>query len=86
MHTHSPNAWQLAVPGIGFPQPISVGPTVLNLAAAWRSVDRWLVKRLIQTTLTIAVLSSRCSAARRRRGRSRQALSSLSGYGVLGFS
>jgi hypothetical protein len=33
MHSYSPNSRQLAVPGIGFPQNISVGPDVLDLAA-----------------------------------------------------
>jgi hypothetical protein len=33
MHPHSPNAWQLAVPGIGFPQHISIGPRAFDLAA-----------------------------------------------------
>ena len=33
MHHHSPSPWQLAVPGIGFPQNISVGRDMLDLAA-----------------------------------------------------
>jgi hypothetical protein len=33
MRSHSLNAWQLAVPGIGFPQPISVGPDAFDLEA-----------------------------------------------------
>jgi hypothetical protein len=33
MHPHLPSPRQLAVPGIGFPQSISVGPEVLDLAA-----------------------------------------------------
>jgi hypothetical protein len=33
MHSHSLNAWQLAVPGIGFPQHISVGPDAFDLEA-----------------------------------------------------
>jgi hypothetical protein len=31
MHSCSPSSWQLAVPGIGFPQNLSVGPEVLDL-------------------------------------------------------
>ena len=60
MHTHSPYAWQLAVPGIGFPQHISVGPIVPDLAMPGEALTRWpsvacisMVKRLIQTTLTV---------------------------------
>jgi hypothetical protein len=33
MHSYSPSPRQLAVPGIGFPQSISVGSDVLDLAA-----------------------------------------------------
>jgi hypothetical protein len=33
MHSYSPSSRQFAVPGIGFPQNISVGPDVLDLAA-----------------------------------------------------
>jgi hypothetical protein len=33
MHHHSPSPWQLAVPGIGFPQNISVGRDMLDLNA-----------------------------------------------------
>jgi hypothetical protein len=33
MHSHSLNTWRLAVPGIGFPQHISVGPDAFDLAA-----------------------------------------------------
>jgi hypothetical protein len=33
MHSYSPSSRQLAVPGIGFPQNISVGSDVLDLAA-----------------------------------------------------
>jgi hypothetical protein len=33
MHSYSPNPRQLAVPGIGFPQSIPVGPDVFDLAA-----------------------------------------------------
>ena len=33
MHPHLPSPRQLAVPGIGFPQNISIGPEVLDLAA-----------------------------------------------------
>jgi hypothetical protein len=33
MHSYSPNPRQLAVPGIGFPQNIPVGPDVFDLAA-----------------------------------------------------
>ena len=30
MHNHSPSPWQLAVPGIGFPQSISIGRDMLE--------------------------------------------------------
>jgi hypothetical protein len=33
MHSYSPSSRQLAVPGIGFPQNISIDPDVLDLAA-----------------------------------------------------
>jgi hypothetical protein len=33
IHPHSPSHWQLAVPGIGFPQSISVGRDMLDLEA-----------------------------------------------------
>jgi hypothetical protein len=33
MHPHLPSPRQLAVPGIGFPQTISIGPEALDLTA-----------------------------------------------------
>jgi hypothetical protein len=33
MRPHSPSPWPVAVPGIGFPQSISIGPEVADPAA-----------------------------------------------------
>ena len=40
MHPHLPSPRQLAVPGIGFPQNLSVGPEVLDLTGFSRLVGR----------------------------------------------
>ena len=64
MHPHSQNSWQLAVPGIGFPQPISIGADAFDLADcgptersdAWRYVEPVAVRGLqlaIRTILTM---------------------------------
>ena len=41
MHSYLPSSRQLAVPGIGFPQNISIDPDVLDLAAVRDWSDRF---------------------------------------------
>ena len=49
IHPHSPSPRYLAVPGIGFPQNISVGPTVVDVAAAFGDWPRVTVTKSRKT-------------------------------------
>ena len=59
MHPHLPGPRPLAVPGIGFPQNISVGPEVLD-PAAFRDLSEppWCLKPIIDRIVWTAVTTA----------------------------
>ena len=64
MHPYSPSPRWLAVPGIGFPQNISVGPNVLDPEdfRDWSFMERCKMDVQHETTPLIDCIASRSSS------------------------